>query len=185
MPTLSSPMIQMGLLADRPLNPGNCCLLYYITDPSQQRWSHWGGNGWVDLCPGLGSDGKIPASQINTIGGGGSGGQLIVPFVSDGSAVQWINMPVTMQFFNQSHRYVTKADLTNFSQVRLVVNKQSTAGATNTVIGLRYRTAFNNNISNWLPIAETGNVQVAINVQDSVLDSGWISLASNPVFRYQ
>src|SRR5688572_17888537 len=85
--------------------------------------------------------GTIP-SNLLPAGQTGGAGQLAVPIVLDPAAIIWTNMPLAATFWNGSHRHVTKADLTNYTQVRLIVNKQATAGAAASKLILRYRTAF-------------------------------------------
>lgn len=110
--------------------------------------------------------------------------QLIVPLVSDGAGITWTNQPSAVTFFGGSHRWATRVDLRGYSDCRLVVNKQGTAGQAGSVVRLRYRSAFDTNAANWLTIGES-EVQVGIAVQNAVLDSGWIKLvkaAENDVY---
>lgn len=74
-----------------------------------------------------GADGAQGAQGIQGIQGiqGPAGASVLaLNLVSDGVAVTWTNMPAAATFFTGSHRFVTKADLTDFTQVRLIVNKQ-------------------------------------------------------------
>jgi hypothetical protein len=107
----------------------------------------------------------------------GGAGQMIVPLVSDGAGITWSNMPAAVTFFAGSHRFASKLDLTNYSQVRLIVNKQAVAGLAGSVVRLRYTVTFSTNAANWLQIG-TSSVQVAVDVQNTVLDSGWIDLVA-------
>lgn len=109
--------------------------------------------------------------------GGGGASMMSVAFVADGAVLALTNMALALQFLANSHRFATKADLTNFTQVRLIVNKQATAGAANSKIILRYIGAFNTTASNWLDIGAS-EVSVAINVQNTVLVTQWINLAA-------
>ena len=86
-------------------------------------------------------------------------------------------MVAALGFLNQSHRYAAKIDLTNFTQCRLIVNKQATAGAAASKIILRYRTAFDVTPANWLDIG-TAEVNCAINVQNTVIASAWINITA-------
>lgn len=106
---------------------------------------------------------------------------LTVPIVSQPSAaVTWTNMPAAETFLLGSHRHATKVDLTNFTQVRLVVNKQATAGAAASIIYAKYRTAFDATVGNWSAIG-TSAVSVAVNVQNTILSSSWIDLAAGAI----
>jgi hypothetical protein len=115
--------------------------------------------------------------ETGAVGGGGGTSQLVVSMVADGAAVAYTNQAAAASFFAGSHRYAKKLDLTNYTQVRLIVNKQATAGAANAKVRLRYSNAFSTTVGNWLAIG-TSEVQVAVNVQNTVLDSGWINLAA-------
>lgn len=116
------------------------------------------------------------SSHTHAAGAAGSP-MLVVPLVADGAAVALTNMALALGFLAASHRFATKIDLTNFTQVRLVVNKQATAGAAASKIILRYRTAFDATPANWVDIGAS-EVSVAINVQNAVLATAWINLAT-------
>jgi hypothetical protein len=100
---------------------------------------------------------------------------LIVPMAVDPAGFTWTNMPVAVTFLNGSHRFATKVDLAAFTQGRLIVNKQGTAGAAASVLRLRYIAAFNTTVGNWLTMGSS-EIQVAVNTTNNVLDSGWINL---------
>lgn len=123
---------------------------------------------------------KVSATDFDTewatpSGGGAASGA--VTFLAQGTALALTNMATALQFLSNSHRYATKLDLTNFTQVRFIVNKQATAGAAASKIILRYITAFNTTASNWLDIGAS-EVSVAINVQNTVLVTAWINLVA-------
>lgn len=107
----------------------------------------------------------------------GAGGGLTLTFVADGAALALTNMAAALGFLAASHRFATKADLTAFTQVRLIVNKQATAGAAASKIILRYITAFSTTPASWLDIGAS-EVSVAINVQNTVLATAWINLVA-------
>ena len=110
-------------------------------------------------------------------GPAGAGGGMAVTFVADGAALALTNMALALGFLAASHRFASKADLTAFTQCRLIVNKQATAGAAASKIILRYRTAFDATPANWLDIGAT-EVSCAINVQNTVLATAWINLVA-------
>jgi len=111
-------------------------------------------------------------------GPAGPASVLVVPFCTSTAAnAAWTNMPAAESFLFASHRVVTKVDLTNFTQCRLVVNKQATAGAASSILFVKYRTAFDTTATNYLAIGALA-VQVAINVQNSVLASAWVDLVA-------
>ena len=113
----------------------------------------------------------------HTHAGGSGAGQLSLAFVADGAALALTNMAVALQFLGNSHRFATKADLTSYTQVRLIVNKQATAGAAASKIILRYIGAFSTTAASWVDIGAS-EVSVAINVQNTVLVTAWINLAA-------
>lgn len=102
---------------------------------------------------------------------------LSLPLVADGAGLTLTNMALALAFLAGSHRYAVKADLSGFTQCRLIVNKQGTAGAAASKIILRYRAAFDTTAANWSDIG-TSEVSIAINVQNSVLASAWIDIAA-------
>ena len=92
----------------------------------------------------------------------------------------WTNMPAALSFFMATataSKHVSKIDLTGYTQVRLLCLKTTTAGAAAAKLILRYRTAFDMTVGNWSDIG-TSEVSVAINVQNTYLDTGWINLAT-------
>jgi hypothetical protein len=103
---------------------------------------------------------------------------LVVPFIIDAAAFSWTNMPSADTLLNGSHRHVTKLDLANFTQARLVVNKQATAGAASSKIRLVYATTFQTAPAGYSQIG-TGEVACSpLNVTNTVLASGWVNLAA-------
>ncbi len=111
-------------------------------------------------------------------GPAGPASLLCIPIcASTAAAAAWTNMPAAETFLFGSHRHVIKVDLTNYSQVRLVVNKQATAGAASSILLVKYRTAFDTTVGNYSAIG-TSSVQVAVNLQNSVQVSNWIDLAA-------
>lgn len=133
-------------------------------------------NGYASL----GADGKVPSSELPASQGGGGAGQLALPIAANAAAVTWTNMPLAATFWNGSHRHVLKADLSSYTQARLVVNKQGTAGAAASKLILRYRTTFSATVGDYSDIG-TSEVSVAVNVQNSCLASNWINLAAGAI----
>jgi len=58
-----------------------------------------------------------------------------------------------------------------------LVNKQGTSGAAASKLILRYRTAFNQVVANYSDIGAS-EVSVAVNVNNTFLDTGWINLVA-------
>jgi hypothetical protein len=90
-------------------------------------------------------------------------------------------MPLALSFWLSTAtvaKGVTKADLSAFTQVRLLVNKQGTAGAAASKLILRYKASpFTQTVANYADIG-TSEVSVATNVQNSFLETEWINLAA-------
>jgi hypothetical protein len=112
---------------------------------------------------------------------GGAGGGLRITFATPVlAALVWTNMPAALSFLFSTAtigKEITKADLTNFTQCRLLVNKQGTSGAAASKLILRYRTAFNQVVANYSDIGAS-EVSVAVNVNNTFLATNWINLAA-------
>ena len=93
------------------------------------------------------------------------------------SAVTWSNMPAAATLFTGSTSYIQKADLTNYTECRLLVNKTSTSGSTNSILRLEYATAYTQTAASYIQIGTTA-LSVAINVTNQYLVSGWTPLVS-------
>lgn len=118
-----------------------------------------------------------PQGTQGAQGPAGPASLLVVPFLVDAAALTWTNMPLAETLFNGSHRHVLKVDLTNFTQVRLVVNKQATAGAAASKLILKYATSFQTSPGNYSAIGAS-EVSVATNNQNTVTSSAWINLVA-------
>lgn len=89
-------------------------------------------------------------------------------------------MPLALSFLFSTAsvaRGINKVDLTGYTQVRLLVFKAATAGAAAAKLILRYRATFSQAVADYSDIG-TSEVSVAINVQNTYLDTGWIDLAA-------
>jgi hypothetical protein len=91
----------------------------------------------------------------------------------------WAFMPSALTIFDSSNAYVTQLELSSFNQVRLVVNKLGTAGATGSKLILRYQDTGGSpyTASSYSDIGTT-EVSVGIATTDNILVSSWINLAS-------
>lgn len=107
----------------------------------------------------------------------GGASPLIVNLISDAANATWTNMPAAAAFFMGSYRHVTKVDLTGYTEVRLVANKQATAGAAGAVMNLKYAASFSTTVGSYADIG-TSSVQFAINVTNTVLATAWVPLAA-------
>jgi len=92
----------------------------------------------------------------------------------------WTNQPVALSFWlltASTAAHIEKIDLTSYTQCRLKAHKRGTAGASGAKLILRYRTAFSQAVADYSNVG-TSEVSVAINVQNSLLDTGWINLVA-------
>jgi hypothetical protein len=91
----------------------------------------------------------------------------------------WLSMPAAVTFFDNSTGFVTQADLTAYNQVRLIVNKQATAGAASSKIILRYQATTGSpfTASSYSDIG-TSEVSVNVNVANQILVDGWVDMVS-------
>lgn len=89
----------------------------------------------------------------------------------------WTNMPSAISFYDGSNAFITAADLTNFTQVRLLINKLGTAGAAGSIIILRYNTSYTQNANLWSTIGTT-SVQLGVNNTNQFLETAWIDLVA-------
>ena len=97
------------------------------------------------------------------------------------AALIWTNMPAAASFLLSTAtvaKSTRRIDLTGYTQCRLLVNKQGTAGAAASKLILRYKAApFTQTVANYADIGSS-EVSVAINVQNTYLDTGWINLVA-------
>lgn len=125
---------------------------------------------------------KIDGTDYNTEwaapAGGGGAGQLVHSYVLDETTAIDTNAPAARRFFLNTHRYVMLLDLTDFTECRLVVNKQGVAGAASYKLCMEYRAAgFSTSVANYVDIG-TSEVACACNVLNTIVSSGWIALAA-------
>lgn len=119
-----------------------------------------------------------PQGDAGPQGPAGPASLLVIPVCAATAAANtWTNMPTAETFLFGSYRHVVKVDLTNFTQVRLVANKQANAGAAASKIFVKYRTAFDTTVGNYSAIG-TSAVEVAVNVANTVLVTNWIDLVA-------
>ena len=107
----------------------------------------------------------------------GGGAPLYRVDFNSGVAETWGSMPSALSFFDGSTAFITAAELTNFTQVRFMVNKLGTAGNSGSILVLRYSTTYTQNVNLWSTIG-TSSVQVSINVTNSFLETAWIDLVA-------
>lgn len=94
-----------------------------------------------------------------------------------GADVVWTNMPLAVTLWLGSHRHIRRVDLTNYRQVRLVVQKQAVAGAAASILAVYYGAAFSTLVANYASIG-TSSVQVATNGATVAVESAWVNLTA-------
>jgi hypothetical protein len=102
-----------------------------------------------------------------------------VPFVVAHTNLAWTNQSAAKAFFGQvSAGFNTvEVDLTNFTQCRLVAWKASTAGNTGATMELEYAATGTTAVGSFADIG-TSALTVAIDGTSTLLDTGWVNLAS-------
>lgn len=126
-----------------------------------------------------GSDGAQGIQGIQGIQGpAGPGGTIIVNFHSDaGANVTLTNQANAEQFLGNSNRNITKVDLTNCTQCRLVARIVTASASVNSPrIYLEYSTSFTTTVGSYLDI---GSSAVTASLASATfVDTGWINLVA-------
>lgn len=128
----------------------------------------------------VGATGAGTVGSTGATGPSGSGGAVRTIFLVPGITAAnhtWTNMPLaeTLLLTNSSH--IQLVDLTNFTQVRLHVNKLGTAGVSGSKLRLKYLTSFSTTVGSYLEIGAS-EVSVPINTANVYATSGWINLVA-------
>lgn len=95
------------------------------------------------------------------------------------SSSAWTNMAAAEAFFISKtvNRAATDIDLSDYTQVRLVLTKTGVAGDTGAKVYLKYFTAYSTTVGDYLTIG-TSEVSVTVDVTNDTLKSSWIALAA-------
>lgn len=112
----------------------------------------------------------LPNGGAYKIGGRDLFQPLRVPFVN--SAVTATNSTLAPQFFANSFGYVTYQDLSSYTGIRFIVNKVTTAGATNSAIFIRYLGHESTTPAQYLPITSP-EMRVPTNNTNRITISGF------------
>ena len=86
-------------------------------------------------------------------------------------------MPTGDNFFNESSAYSQFADLSSYTQVRILVNRQGGSGSTNAKLVAKYRTSYSTTVGDFSDIG-TSEVSANINSNNTYTTSNWINLAN-------
>ena len=98
------------------------------------------------------------------------------------STVTWTNMPAAVTFLGglPAATLTRLMPLGSFTQVRLVLETGTVAGAAGSKILLRYRSAFSVTASDYLLMGAT-EVECGIASTGTGVDSGWINLVAGAI----
>lgn len=105
------------------------------------------------------------------------GGSSLYRIDFNTSPITWSNMPSGLAFFNGSTAYITAAELTNFTQVRFMINKLGTAGSAGSVLILKYSATYTQNVNLWSTIG-TSALQLGVTGTNTYLETAWIDLVA-------
>lgn len=115
-------------------------------------------------------------TTLHSHAGGGSG-QLSISFHAraDGHSVL-TNQSTVTQFLENSNRNITKADLTNYTQVRMLARVVTGSASANTPrLIAQFSTSFSTSIGSYSDIG-TSAVTCSL-TSTGLIDSGWVNLA--------
>jgi hypothetical protein len=90
----------------------------------------------------------------------------------------WAAMPAALTGFGGSFATARKQDLSGHTQARFRAMKLGTAGTAGAKIYLRYAAAFSSTPGDWLQAGASGQIALAIDTTNALLDSGWVALAA-------
>lgn len=100
------------------------------------------------------------------------------------TVLTWTDMPLALSFWNGATtgtgRYFSlcKLDLTNYTQVKMIMVKASVAGVAGANLKLRYATTDDNTAANYLTIGSS-EVQTTFGTGvNQIYDTGWIDLVA-------
>jgi hypothetical protein len=104
---------------------------------------------------------------------------MVVPIhVLGHSSAAWASMPAADTFLFGNDRHATQVDLSQFTQARLVVKMEGTAGAAGATLALRYVSPFSATVGDYLEVGDAAPVELAVDVADTLLVSAWEDMAS-------
>ena len=127
---------------------------------------------------GLDSNGLVPSAQLPQTGGEVGGVSPIeVTFIAPTAALALTNQANAEQFLGNGTLFLRKADLTSYTQVRLLARVTTVSGSVNSPrVYLEYHTAFSTTVSDYSAIGAS-----AVNCPLTalgIIDSGWINLVA-------
>lgn len=131
----------------------------------------------TDKVSAISSTGTVTCSADQT--GAGGAGVIVLNFHSDaGANATLTNQAQAEQFLGNSNRNISKVDLTNFTQVRLVTRIVTVSASVNSPkIYVKYKTSFDTTIGNYSAIGASA-VECSMFTGATFCDSGWINLVA-------
>lgn len=106
-------------------------------------------------------------------------GVLSICFKSENIAA-WTNMPAALTFFAGNLSYIAKVNLEGYSSGRLLVNRATVAGATDSSLMVRYNRNYSTTASTYSPLGQTTDIIVNVQAASAYDDSNWQRLSSDP-----
>jgi len=121
---------------------------------------------------------SMTLTELQLAAGGALNRPFSVAFHANSSATFSHNsFPAALTAIGSNNRSYTKIDLSDYTQARLIVNKQGTAGNAGSKLVMRYYTNTSFTASNFLVMGAT-EIAVPVDTVNAVLDSGWIDLVA-------
>lgn len=90
----------------------------------------------------------------------------------------WTSFPASNQFILNSERHTRRFDLSNCTQIRIVINKIGTAGSAGSKVGVYYKTSWSATAGDYSSIG-TSAVEVAVDVSAGGYESSWIDITAS------
>lgn len=118
------------------------------------------------------------AGGISTISGY-SPPQMVINFHSNaGANLTLTNQAAGLQFLGNSNRNITKLDLTNYSQVRLIARVVTRSASVNSPrVMVKYHTSFSTTATDYSMFNSSEDVAIALG-SATLADSGWSTMPS-------
>lgn len=101
-----------------------------------------------------------------------------IQFTPSGVYTAWAAMPSADAFLFGTTANITKADLAQYTEVRLIVKVGAVAGASNSFLALRHTDPFSGDVDDYDPVTESSDCKAPIDAANSLGDSEWIPLVS-------
>lgn len=122
-------------------------------------------------------DDATAADQRTTLGISAVYNKFVLPIYHDANAFTMTTHPSTARFLNNTNRFIHRADLTDWTEARILarVTTGSASGNSPRLI-FRYHTAFSTTVGDYV---DAGTSEIAVSVTSTGMSaSSWVTLAS-------